>query len=92
LPCTSSPSSMLLILRFGLLMELLYSCIFLSQLLSCLTKIFLFFLEFLINIQALRFCLPLVLLCWSSTPCHFTVFFVWLKGLFISRISVWFFF
>jgi hypothetical protein len=39
LACTSSPSSMLMILRFGVLMELLNSCIFLSQLLSCLTKI-----------------------------------------------------
>jgi hypothetical protein len=29
-----------MILRFGLLMELLSSCIFLSQLLSCLTKVF----------------------------------------------------
>jgi hypothetical protein len=39
LACTSSPSSMPMILRIGLLMELLSSCIFLSQLLSCLTKI-----------------------------------------------------
>jgi hypothetical protein len=39
LACTSSPSSMPKILRFGLFMELLNSCIILSQLLSCLTKI-----------------------------------------------------
>jgi hypothetical protein len=39
LACTSSLSSKSLILSFGLLMESLSSCIFLSQLLSCLTKI-----------------------------------------------------
>jgi hypothetical protein len=38
LACTSSPS-MPMILRFGILRELLSSCIFLSQLFSCLTKI-----------------------------------------------------
>jgi hypothetical protein len=38
LVCTSSPSSMPMILRFGL-KESLSSYIFLSQLLSCLTKI-----------------------------------------------------
>jgi hypothetical protein len=38
LACTSSPS-MPMFLRFGLLMESLGSCIFLSQLLRCLTKI-----------------------------------------------------
>jgi hypothetical protein len=36
--CTSYPSSMPMILRFGLLMELVSSCIFLSQVLSCLTN------------------------------------------------------
>jgi hypothetical protein len=35
---TSSPSLIPIILRFGLLMELVSSRIFLSQLLSCLTK------------------------------------------------------
>jgi hypothetical protein len=35
----TSSSSMPMILRFGLLMQSLSSCIFLSQLLSCLTKI-----------------------------------------------------
>jgi hypothetical protein len=39
-----SPSSMPMILRFGLLMELPSSCIFFSQLLSCLSKISFFFL------------------------------------------------
>jgi hypothetical protein len=39
LACTSSPSSVPMIVRFGLLMESLNSCIFLSQLLSCLTNI-----------------------------------------------------
>jgi hypothetical protein len=39
LACTSSSSSMPMILMFALLMASLSSCIFLSQLLSCLTKI-----------------------------------------------------
>jgi hypothetical protein len=43
LSCTSSSSSMSVILRFGLLMESLNYWTFLSQLLSCLTKISLFF-------------------------------------------------
>jgi hypothetical protein len=38
LACTFSPSLMYLICRFGLLMELLSSCIFLSQFLSLLSK------------------------------------------------------
>jgi hypothetical protein len=38
LACTSSPSSMPMIHRFGLLMELLSSCEFLSQLLSLLSE------------------------------------------------------
>jgi hypothetical protein len=40
LVCTSSHSSMLLSLRIDLLMEWLSSCIFLSQVLSCLTEIY----------------------------------------------------
>jgi hypothetical protein len=77
-----------MILRFGLLMELASSCIFLSQLLSCLTKISSVFLLFLFYLWALRFYLLLAsLLEWS-----FTVIFVLLWGLLISRISVWFFF
>jgi hypothetical protein len=43
LACTSSSSSMPTILRFGLLMDLLSSSIFLSQILSCLTEIYSFF-------------------------------------------------
>jgi hypothetical protein len=39
LACTSSPSSMPMILRLGLLMESLNSCKFLSHLLYCLTMI-----------------------------------------------------
>jgi hypothetical protein len=39
LACTSFPSSMLVILKFGVLIELLSSCIVLSQLLYYLTKI-----------------------------------------------------
>jgi hypothetical protein len=38
LACTSSPSSVAMIFRFGLLMELLSSCVFISQLLSLLSK------------------------------------------------------
>jgi hypothetical protein len=36
--CTYSPSSMVINLRFGLLMESVSSCIFFSQVLSCLTN------------------------------------------------------
>jgi hypothetical protein len=36
--CTSSPSSMPMILKFGLLMESVSSCVFFSQVLSCLTN------------------------------------------------------
>jgi hypothetical protein len=72
LACTFSPFSMPVILRFGLLMELLSSCIFLSQLLCCLTKISsFFFLQFLFYLWALRFCLPLVLVCCSDLPLCF---------------------
>jgi ABC-type spermidine/putrescine transport system permease subunit I len=38
--CTSSPSSMSIIHRFGLLNELLSLCVFLSKLLSLLSKNF----------------------------------------------------
>jgi hypothetical protein len=64
LVCTSSPSSMSMILRFGLLIESLSSCIFLSQILSCLTNISSVFSLISILSQALRFCLPLVLVFW----------------------------
>jgi hypothetical protein len=46
LTLTSSPSSMPMILRFVLLMELQTSCIFLSQILRCLTNISCFFFNF----------------------------------------------
>jgi hypothetical protein len=36
--CTSTPYPMPMILRFGLLMESVSSCIFLFQVLSCLTN------------------------------------------------------
>jgi hypothetical protein len=67
------------------LLELLSSCIFLSQLLSCFTEIFSAFSLFSIlslsseNLSSTYYSL----LEWPST-----VIFVWLKGFFISRISV----
>jgi hypothetical protein len=64
LDCTSS--SMLMILRFGLLMESVSSCIFCSQLLCCVTKHSSAFSSISIYHQALLFCLPLVLVCWSG--------------------------
>jgi hypothetical protein len=39
LACASSPSLWSMIFGFGFLMELLSSCIFISQLLSCLTQV-----------------------------------------------------
>jgi hypothetical protein len=53
--------SMPMILRFGLLVALLSSYIFFSQVLSCLTKISFFS-------SSLAFCIPLVLVCWSGLP------------------------
>jgi hypothetical protein len=54
---TSSPSSIPIILRFGLLMEPVNYCIFHSQLLSCLTNIssvfffnFYFIFEFWVSV------------------------------------------
>jgi hypothetical protein len=88
LACISCPSSMSMILRFDVLVGLLSSCISLSQLLSCLTKsssvLFNFYFIFKLW-DSVFHCSNL--LEWPST-----VFFVWLKGVFISRISVWFFF
>jgi hypothetical protein len=46
LACTYSASLMPMILKFGLLMDSLISCIFLSQILSCLTQFFCFFFNF----------------------------------------------
>jgi hypothetical protein len=88
LACTSSPSSMPMILRFGLSMESLGSCIFLSQLLSYLTKSSSVFS--LISISSLSSEI-LSSTCSSLLEWPSTVFFVWLNGLFISRIYVWFF-
>jgi hypothetical protein len=78
-----------MILKFGLSMESLSSCIFLSQLLNCLTKIYSAFnlISILSSISGILSPTWSTLLQWLST-----VFFVWLKGLFIPRISVWFFF
>jgi hypothetical protein len=53
LVCTSSPCSIPMILRFGLLMDLLSSCIFLSQLLNCLSKIsFVFSLVLILSLNS----------------------------------------
>jgi hypothetical protein len=57
-----------MILKFGLLMESLSSYIFLSQLLSHLTKISSAFTLIFVLSSALRFCLPLVLVCCSGFP------------------------
>jgi hypothetical protein len=80
-----------MILRFDLLMELLSSCIFLSQLLSCLTKSSSVFALISILSPSSEIFFPLVLFCWSGFPLFFCLF-VWLKGLFIYRISFWVFF
>jgi hypothetical protein len=71
LVCTSF-SLMPMILRFGLFMESLSSCIFPSQLLSLLTnRSSVFLLSHLFCPQVLRFCLLLVLFCWSGFPLYF---------------------
>jgi hypothetical protein len=80
-----------MILRFGLLKESLSSCICLSQLLSCLTKISSVFSLISTLAWVLRFCPPL-LVCWSGLPLCFFCLFVWLKRLIISQISIWFIF
>jgi hypothetical protein len=71
LASNSSLSSMFMILRFGLWMESLSFCIFLSQILSCLAKNSAVFPSFLFYLWALRFCLPLILVCCSSLPLCF---------------------
>jgi hypothetical protein len=60
-----------MILRFGLLMESLSYCIFLSQLLNCLTKIsFVFFFNYILSLSS-----KIV----SSTWCCATMFLIgWL--------------
>jgi hypothetical protein len=52
---------MSMILRFGLLMESVSSCIILSQVSSCLTNSSSVFLSFSFYLQVLRFCLLFVL-------------------------------
>jgi hypothetical protein len=84
---TSSSSSMPMILRFGLLMESLSSCIFLSQLLHCLIKIFFcFFFNFCLTLSSeTLYSTYSSLLEW---PSNVFFFFFLTKGIFISRISV----
>jgi hypothetical protein len=53
---------MSMILRFGILMEFLSTCIFLSQVSSCLSNSS-DFLWFPFHLQVLRFCPLLVLVC-----------------------------
>jgi hypothetical protein len=55
LACTFSPSSMPMIFRFNLLLELQHSCMFLSQFLSCLIKISSVFHIYLLCLWALKF-------------------------------------
>jgi hypothetical protein len=71
LVCTSSPPSMLMIHRFGLLMKSLSSCIFLSQLLSWLSKISSVYSLSSFYFCILRFCLLVFLVCWSGLPLCF---------------------
>jgi hypothetical protein len=77
-------------LRFDLLMETLSSCIFLSQLFSCLTKIssVFFFFNFYFVFELLDYVFHL----FYPAGVAFQCVFVWLNWLFISRISVWFFY
>jgi hypothetical protein len=69
LVCTSSPCSIPMILRFGLLMDLLSSCIFLSQLLNCLSKIsFVFSLVLILSLNSeVQSSTCSTLLEWTST-------------------------
>jgi hypothetical protein len=70
LACTY-PSSVLMILKFGLSMEWLSSCIYLSQLLSCLTKIFsVFFFNFCFIFELWDSVFH-VLVCWIGLPLCF---------------------
>jgi hypothetical protein len=81
LACTSSPSSMPMSLMFCLLMESQSSCIFLSQLLSCLTKsssVFFYNFYFIFEIWESVFHL-FSLLEWPTS-----VFFVWLNALYFQ--------
>jgi hypothetical protein len=60
-----------MVLRFAFLLELLSSCIFLSQLLSCFTKSFPFFFFFNSVLSSRhKICLPLFLVCWNGLPLY----------------------
>jgi hypothetical protein len=87
LACTSS-SSMAMILGFGFLMELLSSCVFFHSSWVVWLRFLLAFSLISSLSSGSEICLLLVLICYSGLP---LCCFVWLKGLFISRISVWFF-
>jgi hypothetical protein len=87
LACTSYLSSMPMILKFELLMESLSSCIFLSHLLSCLTKISSVFITILSLSSEILSATCSSMLEWLSS-----MFFYLTKGIFISWISVSFFF
>jgi hypothetical protein len=80
-----------MILRFGLLMESVSSCIFLSK----TWVVWLIALQFLILfpfcLQVLRFCLQLILVCWSGLPlclCFCFILFFW--GFSISWVTLMF--
>jgi hypothetical protein len=85
LTCTSSPSSMPMILTFGLLMELLSSCIFLSQLLSCLTKSSSVFSLMSILSSNSEIYLSPALVCWSGLPLFFFIVLFLTKGTFYFK-------
>jgi hypothetical protein len=74
LACTSSPSSMTIIPKFGLLMEPLSSCVFLSQLLSLLSKS-----SYVFSLISTLSLSPEILSssCPSLLECLCIVFFIW---------------
>jgi hypothetical protein len=71
LACTCFPFLSPMICRFGLLMKLQSSWVFLLQLLSLCLRFFRFILKYLVCLQALKLCLPLVADCWSSFQLYF---------------------
>jgi hypothetical protein len=82
------PSTVCMICRYGHLIELQSSCIFLSQLFNLLSKYSFFLVSIYFDLSAeIPSSTYSSLLEWLST-----IFFIWLKKLFISRISVWLFF
>jgi hypothetical protein len=93
LACTSSPL-MPMICRFGLLMESQSSCIFYTYFFSFLyifmyfsfLYIFMYFFPlYVFYLQVLKFCLPLILVCWSG----FQLYFYLTLDVFISRFFFW---